>query len=94
MPVVTQTNRNQTWDPEGNLVTDEEVIVDVTAEAVEADVLTKINTALADNRTYLQSTPTQGEALAQVDALTRQVNGLIRLVVTELLDDATYDPNE
>ena len=40
--------------------------------------------ALDANHTYLAGTPTNTQALAQVDKLTRQVNALIRLAVGAL----------
>ena len=41
--------------------------------------------ALASNRTYLGlSSPTNAQNAAQLKALTRQVNGLIRLALSEL----------
>jgi hypothetical protein len=41
--------------------------------------------ALADNRSYLAiASPTQAQAGAQVKALTRQVNGVIRLLLSQL----------
>jgi hypothetical protein len=42
-------------------------------------------TALADNRTFLAiASPTNAQTLAQVKALTRQINGLVRLILDRL----------
>jgi hypothetical protein len=43
--------------------------------------------ALAANRAFVASTPTAAQATAQVKALSRQVNGIIRLLFDQL--DAT-----
>jgi hypothetical protein len=46
--------------------------------------------ALAGNQTFLNlASPTNAQTLAQVKALTKQVNALIRLRRDDLLDDTT-----
>lgn len=40
--------------------------------------------ALFDNRNFIASTPTQATAIAQTKALSRQVNGIIRLLLDKL----------
>lgn len=50
-------------------------------------IRTQALTALAANRAYIASTPTAAQATAQTKALSRQVNGIIRLLLNEL--DAT-----
>ncbi|MDX6218756.1 MAG: hypothetical protein QOJ48_437 [Frankiales bacterium] len=40
--------------------------------------------ALTANRTYVASTPTAAQTTAQVKALSRQVNGLIRMLLQQL----------
>jgi len=53
-------------------------------------LLERAATALAANRAFLD-TPnasiTQAAALVQIKALTRQIDGVIRLLVLDLLDD-------
>lgn len=46
----------------------------------------KARAAINANRAFLASTPTNADALAQIKSLTRQVNGIIRLLVRELDD--------
>lgn len=50
-------------------------------------LLDRARTALADNATFLLlGSPTNAQSLAQLRALTRQVNGLIKLAVEDLAD--------
>ena len=52
----------------------------------EADLIARAKTALTANAAFLAlTTPTTAQAVAQVKALTRQVNALIRLVGRDLL---------
>ena len=56
-----------------------------TADANRTTIETQAETALIDNATYLGlTTPTQGEAAAQIKALTRQTNKIIRLLLNRL----------
>lgn len=53
--------------------------------ANQATLLSKAQAALTNNETFLAlATPTSAQAVAQVQALTRQVNALIRLATSEL----------
>lgn len=53
--------------------------------ANRATLLTQARNALANNATYLGiGAPTNAQVVAQVQALTRQVNGLIRFAVNDL----------
>ncbi|MBK7565020.1 MAG: hypothetical protein IPI21_12460 [Propionivibrio sp.] len=64
---------------------DERVMVR-TIIANEADLIARAKTALTANAAFLaRTTPTTAQAVAQVKALTRQVNALIRLVGRDLL---------
>lgn len=55
-----------------------------------AQLLQKAATALSNNATFLAlNPPTTAQAVAQVNALTRQVSALIRLVGTSDLLDST-----
>lgn len=49
------------------------------------DIIAKLTVSLADNKTYLALTPTVAQNTAQIKALTRQNNKIIRLL-TNLLD--------
>jgi hypothetical protein len=54
--------------------------------SVEKVLRARALTALDANKTYLATTPTQAQVVAQVAALTRQTNGLIRMVLAALDD--------
>ena len=57
------------------------------ALANQAALLQKAANAIANNITFLGlGTPTNAQVLAQVQALTRQVDALIRVVADELTD--------
>lgn len=87
--MITRTDRNQTFQ-DGQLVSEEVVEVDVTEQVVTLDLHTKARNALTSNKAFLQdNTPTNAEVLAQVRALTRQMNGLIRLIIgSDLLTES------
>jgi hypothetical protein len=55
-------------------------VEDVNEETIRGQALA----ALAANRAYIASTPTAVQATAQSKALTRQVNGIIRLLLNQL----------
>lgn len=58
-----------------------------TTETNTADIRTKAATALTNNAAFLAiATPTAAQNAAQAKALTRQVNGLIRLLLGQLAD--------
>lgn len=60
-----------------------------TAQANQATLLAKAAAALSTNQTYLAlATPTTAQAVAQVAALTRQVDVLIRLAAQLLTSTA------
>ena len=86
---VLRTDHNQQFDASGALIAEQVVDIDVTAEAVEYDLHTRIRQALTVNDTFLAKTsPTQADVLAQVRALTREASALIRLMVRQLDDTA------
>ena len=61
-------------------------------DAVQSDLHAKARQALAANATYLDiPTPSNAQAVAQVAALTRQTNALIRLLLAGDLLDASDD---
>ena len=82
-----RTDRHQTFDGSGGLVSETVEEVDITAEVEDKTLRDQARTAFENNKTYLASTPTPSETVAQVDAITRQINGLIKLVVDAGLVD-------
>lgn len=88
------------YDQAGNVVTTRPFTADETARAqtLEASVTAENNratlvnaatTAVANNQTFLGlASPTAAQQLSQLQALTRQVNALIRLVVNDLQSTA------
>jgi len=91
--MITQTEYVHRFDAKGALVATEESAVDVTAAVVELDVHVKARQAFAANRAYLAvPTPSAAQVAAQVKALTRQVNALLRLgPLRDLLADEVVD---
>ena len=80
----TRTNRNQVWT-NGVMVSEEIVVVDTTAETSEELIRTRAAAALLTNRTYLAlAAPVGADNLAQIRALTRQNNGLLRMLLNNL----------
>lgn len=74
----------QTYDGKGNLVAGGIYVVPDAVDN-EAQLIQKAASALANNQTFLAiASPTTAQAVAQVKALTRQVNALIRLAVGQL----------
>ena len=72
----------QTWTPRP-WTTDEQAAR--TESANETTIRDKATTALGTNTTFLGITsPTNAQNAAQIKALTRQVNGLIRLAIRKL----------
>ena len=60
-------------------------IAQATATVNAATLRTQAQTALANNTTYVGiATPTNAQVVAQVQALTRQTNAIIRLLIGQL----------
>ena len=66
-------------------------LADATAKATtQANLLSKMETALSNNAAFLAlASPNQAQAVAQVKALTRQINAAIRYLTNRL--DTTDD---
>ena len=66
-----------------------EAAKDADMEANRQTLLTKARTALTNNGKFLDiASPTQAQAVAQVKALTRQMNAIIKIVASDLPDTA------
>lgn len=62
-----------------------EISAFVTTTTNRATILQKVNTALVNNATFMGlGAPTNAQTLAQVQSLTKQVNGLVRLIANLL----------
>lgn len=87
---ITRNDRIREFLPNGAMIRDDAVVVDITAEATRADIVAKARAALTANATFQAiGSPSNAQTLAQVRLLTREMNGLIRLlgaVLPELLD--------
>lgn len=55
-----------------------------TSQANRTEIETKAREALATNKAFVASTPSTAQAVAQVKSLSRQMNGVIRLLLNEL----------
>lgn len=76
-----------TFDADGNVLSEGSVEIPA-SEFNRRTIAQAARDALAANRTFLAlAAPTNAQNAAQIKALTRQVNGLIRLVIGQL--DAT-----
>lgn len=87
----TRNDRMRTYTRAGVLVEDIPVVTDITADFVVDDLRTKALAALTANATFLAiGAPTNGQISTQVQRLTRECNGLIRLMLN-IIDDAATD---
>ena len=91
--MITQTNRDQVFDQQGNLISEQVVEVVITREVTEWSITDKVRAAIAGNVTALGQldtaitnvtdnviTPTAAnltQANAQIDALANVVNALL-----------------
>ena len=73
----------EVFDNAGNLLSR----VDTDPNGNEATIRAQAAAALAANRAYVASTPSAAATTAQVKALSRQTNSIIRLLLNQL--DAT-----
>jgi hypothetical protein len=82
--MATTTQTIETWR-DGVLIDTRQVQVVTTPEQDnDATIRQQAASALANNRAFVASTPTAAQTTAQVKALSRQVNGLIRLLLNQL----------
>lgn len=77
-----RTDTNRVEDGQGNVLSETTYQVDVTAENNDRSIRDAARNALATNRTYVGvASPTAAQNVAQIKALSRQNNGLIRLLL-------------
>ena len=90
--MTTRTDINERY-VNGTLVSSVSVVVDDTAETTAATITTQATTAIGLNRTFLALvTPSNADVVAHVRRLSRQNNGIIRLLVNRAsLADGTVD---
>lgn len=83
--VSTKTYYNQVFNKQGQVVSEEIVVIDSTIEDNDRTLRERAQNALANNNTFMNLTaPTNAQNAAQIKALTRQMNAIIRLVVGAL----------
>lgn len=81
MPPITRTDRNQTYDADGNLIAEEVVEVDITAETNESTIEDRMDLALAAMRAHVtRGTFTSAQRDAAILLLLRVCIGMVRLV--------------
>lgn len=79
---ITRTDRDQVIGPNGQILSERVVVRDITIEVNRSDLVTKAQAALQVNATFLAlPSPSNAQILAQVRTLTRENNGLIRLLL-------------
>lgn len=87
MARITRTDRHQTFDPDGNLVSDVEFVVDITEEVNEAHVDDRLTQAIAANKTYLAlASPTNAQNVTQIRSTTRQLIAIEKKLLRDLDD--------
>lgn len=83
------TINEDTYDRQGNLINTRVVGVETTEQVNDRDLRQKALTALDANATYLALVnPTNAQNLVQIQRLTRECSGLIRLLLGRLEDTA------
>lgn len=81
---VTRNDVDEVYDATGK-ISSKAVVRDITTEANQQTLQQRAQAALAANATFLSiGSPTNAQNAAQVQALTKQCNGLIRLLINAL----------
>ena len=81
---IKEQRRNQVFNRDGTLYSEEIVEIDVTAEVNELALHDQARLALQANRDYIALvSPTNAQVAAQVKLLTRQMQGVLHLVLRE-----------
>lgn len=82
---ITRNDVDEVFGPDGQVIDTAQVVRDVTRSTNGKTIEQQARQALTANRTFLAlTTPNNAQAIAQVQALTRQTNGIIRLLLNEL----------
>lgn len=79
--MTTREDRNQTYDADGNLVSEEVVVVDTTAQDNEAEINTRLDQAISAMQAHVtRGTFTAAQRDAAILLLLRVAIGVIRLL--------------
>ena len=84
---ITRTDVDEVFGPDGRVLSSKPVVRDVTTDTNRQTIEQQAAQALDTNRAFLAlASPNNAQTLAQVRALTRQNQGVIRLLLGQLDD--------
>lgn len=83
--MTTRNDTDQVFDGHGNVIASTPRVRDVTIEVNQSTLVSRATAALTANATYLGiAAPTNAQVVAQVQLLTKECNGIIRLLLSQL----------